>query len=224
MLTPAIKVLIVDDHPAVRLGLAEILRKFSDITVIGTAGSGMEALQLCSHATPDVAIVDIFMPVMDGLETMTTIQELYPNVKLIALTHSEREEDIINAMELGALGYLLKNADIDTIHDGIRAAHQGRNVLSAEVLETLIRAKTTPRPHPDNQLTEREFEVLHLMAQGKKNAQIAETLVITLSTVKFHASMIFKKLEVESRTEAVVKALEMGITTRGAPNVPGEPR
>jgi len=215
MPSPTVKVLIVDDHPTVRLGLAEILRKFPDITICGAVGSGTEALELCSHSLPHVAIVDVFMPVMDGIETMTAIRELYPSIKVIALTHSEREDHILSVMELGASGYLLKNADIDMIYDGIRAAYQGRNVLSSEALEALIRAKTAPRPHPDNQLTERETEVLHLMAQGKKNAQIAQKLVITLSTVKFHASMIFKKLGVESRTEAVVKALEMGITSRG---------
>lgn len=206
-----IKVLIVDDHPAVRHGLAAVLNKFDDISVIGVAAHGAKALDLCRQNAPDVALIDMLMPQMDGVETITAMKADFPDVAAIMLTHSDRNEAVVKAMDAGAIGYLVKDAEVTEIADAIRAAAAGKRTLSPEALEALIRARTTPQPHPDNQLTDRELDVLRLMARGLKNPEIAEALIISLSTVKFHIGMIFKKLDVSTRTEAVVKALQDGL-------------
>lgn len=203
----SIRTIIVDDHPAVRFGLEAVLNKFEDITVVGVAESGEKALGLCSQHTLDVALVDMFMPGMDGIETVKAIHHEYPGIKLLMLTHADQVEVITDVLNAGAMGYLVKNAEIHTIADAIRSAAAGRRVLSPEALEAVIRAQTTPQAHPDNQLTDRERDVLKLMVLGLKNPQIAEQLVITVSTVKFHISTIFKKLQVSTRTEAVVTAI-----------------
>lgn len=209
-----IRIIIIDDHPAVRLGLQAILNKFDDISVIGVAGECEQALNLCRQKPPDVALVDMFMPVMDGIETIKAIHAEFPQIAAIMLTHSDRDETIIQAMDAGAIGYLIKDAGIEEIASAIRAAAAGKRTLSPEALEAIIRHKTAPQPHPDNQLTDREREVLRLMVGGLKNPQIAKDLTVSLSTVKFHISMIFKKLDVKTRTEAVVKALDTGLVER----------
>lgn len=209
-----IHIIIVDDHPAVRLGLEAILNKFNDIAVIGVADSGQHALALCHREVPDVALVDMFMPHMDGIQTIQAMHQEFPQIRILVLTQSDRDETVVKAMDAGAMGYLVKDAEINAIADAIRAASQGKRTLSPGALEAIIRSKTAPQPHPDNQLTDREREVLHLMVKGLKNPQIAKELFVSLSTVKFHISMIFKKLEVTTRTEAVVKAIDSGIVDR----------
>lgn len=206
----AIKIIIVDDHPAIRLGLQEILNQLDDMTVVGVAENGKTALDLCQQDVPDVALIDLFMPGMDGIETIQAIQRAYPAISVIVLTHSARDDDVIRAIDAGATGYLVKDAEISEIAGAIRAAVAGRRALSPDALEALIRARTTP-PYPDEELSDREQQVLLLMARGMKNPQIAEQLNIALSTVKFHISTIFKKLKVKSRTEAVVRAIEAGL-------------
>lgn len=209
-----IRVLIVDDHPAVRLGLEALLSKFDDIEVIAVADSGDQALALCHQQIPDVALLDMYMPHMDGIATLKAIRSAYPTLQILMLTHSDKDESVIQALDAGALGYLLKKAEISAIADAIRAAAAGRRTLSPEALEAVIRARTTPPPPPDTQLTERELDVLRLMVQGYKNSEIADELVVALSTVKFHISTIFKKLEVQSRTEAVITAVNRGLVPR----------
>lgn len=209
-----IRVIIVDDHPAVRFGLQAVLAKLNGITIIGVADGGESALALCHQDAPDVALIDMFMPQMNGIETIKAIHSDFPHIALIMLTHSDRDETVLEAMDAGAIGYIVKDAEITDIANAIRAAAEGKRWLSPEALEALIRSKTAQQPHPDSQLTEREQQVLRLMVEGLRNPQIAETLVVSLSTVKFHTSMIFKKLNVNTRTEAVVKALESGLVDR----------
>lgn len=206
-----IQIIIVDDHPSVRYGLEAVLDKFEDITVVGVVDSGEKAVKLCEKLQPDVALIDVFMPRMNGIETTRILQTNYPDIKVIILTHSDSDEVVVSAMDAGAIGYLIKDAEIEDIADAIRAAGANKRTLSPGVLEAIIRAKTTPRPHPDNQLTDRELDVLRLMVTGLKNPQIAEELMVSLSTVKFHISAIFKKLDVRNRTRAVVKAMETGL-------------
>lgn len=207
----SIRVMIVDDHPAVRLGLEALLNKIEDIEVVAVAEGGEQALTLCQQQAPDVALLDMFMPHMDGIATLKAIRSAYPTMQMLMLTHSDKDEMVIQALDAGALGYLLKNAEINAIVDAIRAAAEGRRTLSPEALEAIIRARTAPPPLPDTELTERELDVLKLMAQGRKNTEIADELVVALSTVKFHISTIFKKLGVQSRTEAVIVAVNRGL-------------
>lgn len=207
----SLKLVIVDDHPAVRFGLESILNKFDDIRVVGVAEDGEQAVGLCGELQPDVALVDLCMPRMNGIETVRMLQASFPEISTIMLTQSDQDKNVVDAMDAGATGYLVKDAEISEIVEAIRAAARGRRTLSPEALEAIIRSKTAPQPHPDDQLSEREREVLHLMASGLKNPQIASELTVALSTVKFHISMIFKKLKVKTRTEAVVRAIELGL-------------
>jgi DNA-binding NarL/FixJ family response regulator len=206
-----INIILVDDHPSVRFGLEAVLNKFDDITVINVADSGQRALELCQTEQPDVAIVDLCMPGMSGLDTIRALHEQYPTIKLIVLTHADNNDMVAEALQAGAVGFLVKNAEIKDIANAIRSAVQNQRTLSPEALESIISAQTALFPHPDSTLTQRERDVLKLMAEGKKNPQIAKDLVITLSTVKFHVSSIFKKLGVETRTEAVVYAMKLGL-------------
>lgn len=209
-----VKLIIVDDHPAVRFGLESILNKFSDLEVLGTAESGETALALCQVTQPEVALIDMFMPQMDGVETTRAFTAQFPNVRIIILTQSDQDENVLRALEAGALGYLIKDTDISVIAEAIRNAALGKRTMSPSALEAVIRAKTGPVPPPGTQLTERELQILELLANGLTNREIAELLVISLSTVKFHTSVIFRKLDVQTRTEAVVKGLETGLVKR----------
>lgn len=210
-----IRVVIVDDHPAVRFGLEAVLNKHEDISVVGVAESGMRALELCRSLQPDVMIVDILMPHMDGIATIRTLHSAHPTVKLLALTQLNRDETVLNAMEAGAIGYLVKDTEIGAIVDAIRAAAMGKRTLSPSALDVLIRSRTLLN-HPANQLSDRETEVLSLMVKGLRNPQIAANLAISVSTVKFHISAIFKKLGVSTRTEAVIKAVENGLVNQAS--------
>ena len=207
-----IRVMIVDDHAVVRSGLAAFLSVFDDLHLVGEAGSGAEALQRCQEVDVDVVLMDLMMPEMDGAEATRRIRQACRGVQVIALT-SFREEDLVQgALEAGAIGYLLKNIAADELAAAIRAAHAGRPTLAPEATAALIHAATRPAP-PQYDLTPRELEVLALLVRGLNNPEIADKLVISRSTAKFHVSSILSKLGVSGRTEAVALALQEDLVT-----------
>lgn len=207
-----IRVMLVDDHLMVRRGLATFLMVFDDLQLAGEAESGEAAIELCPQVMPDVILMDMVLPAMDGATATRTILRQFPHIQVIALT-SYKEGDLVkNALEAGAIGYLLKDVSADDLARAIRAAHSGRGTLSPEAAQALVETTIQP-PAPDLNLTEREREVLDLMIDGLNNTQIAEKLVVSASTVKSHVSNILSKLGVASRTEAVALVLRSRIVS-----------
>jgi len=204
--TAPIRVMLVDDHTMVRRGLATFLKAFDDLVLAGEAGSGEEAIQLCGESLPDVVLMDMVMPDMDGATATRAIRQQFPQVQVIALTSFKEGELIRNALEAGAIGYLLKDVSADELVQAIRAAHAGRATLSPEAAQSLVQSVIQP-PDPGFDLTDREREVLTLMIEGLNNTQIAGSLSVSPSTIKSHVSNILSKLGVTSRTEAVTLSL-----------------
>lgn len=202
-----IRVMIVDDHTVVRSGLGAFIMAFDDLELVGEAGSGEEAVRLVDRVMPDVILMDLVMPGMDGAEATRAIRAGRPDVQVIALTSFKEDDLVQGVMQAGAIGYLLKNVSVDELASAIRAAHAGRPTLAPEAAQALIQA-ARHKPEPHFELTEREREVLALMIEGLNNPEIAERLVVSKSTVKFHVSSILMKLGVSSRTEAVALALK----------------
>jgi NarL family two-component system response regulator LiaR len=198
--------MLVDDHAMVRKGLATFLKVFDDLELAGEAESGAAAIKLCGEVLPDVVLMDMVMPEMDGAAATRVIREKYPQVQVIALTSFKEGELIKNALEAGAIAYLLKDVSADDLVWAIRAAHAGRATLSPEAAQSLVETANQP-PTPGLDLTEREHEVLALMVEGLNNTQIAGRLTVSPSTIKSHVSNILAKLGVASRTEAVTLAL-----------------
>ena len=202
----AIKVMIVDDHAVVRSGLSAFLLAFDDLEHVGDATGGAEAVSKCMSLRPDVVLMDLVMPEVDGAEATRRIKEACPEVQVIALT-SYKEDDLVQgALKAGALSYLLKNVTADELADAIRKAHAGRSTLAPEAAQVLIKAATEPAQ--DEGLTSRELEILRLMVHGDSNPDIAEKLFVSRSTVKFHVSNILMKLGTATRTEAVAVAVQ----------------
>jgi NarL family two-component system response regulator LiaR len=205
-----IRVLLVDDHTMVRRGLAAFLRVFDDLQLAGEAESGAAAIQLCAEVMPDVVLMDMVMPDMDGAAATRAIRQRFPQVQVIALTSFKEGDLVKNALEAGAIGYLLKDVSADELAEAIRAAHRGRATLSPEAAQALVEGASQP-PALGFDLTERELEVLTLMVEGLNNTQIAGRLTVSPSTIKSHVSNILSKLGVTSRTEAVTLALRSRI-------------
>jgi two-component system, NarL family, response regulator LiaR len=202
----AIKVMIVDDHAVVRSGLSAFLLAVDDLEHVGDATGGAEAVSKCMSLRPDVVLMDLVMPEVDGAEATRRIKEACPEIQVIALT-SYKEDDLVQgALKAGAISYLLKNVTADELADAIRKAHAGRSTLAPEAAQVLIKAATEPAH--DEGLTSRELEVLRLMVHGDSNPDIAEKLFVSRSTVKFHVSNILMKLGTATRTEAVAVALQ----------------
>jgi two-component system, NarL family, response regulator LiaR len=205
-----IRVMLVDDHAMVRRGLATFLKIFDDLQLAGEAESGEAAIQLCAEVLPDVILMDMVMPDMDGAAATRAIRQQFPQVQVIALTSFKEGDLVKNALEAGAIGYLLKDVSADELAGAIRSAHAGRATLSSEAAQALVETANQP-PAPGLDLTERELEVLALMVEGLNNTQIAGRLTVSSSTIKSHVSNILSKLGVASRTEAVTLALRSGI-------------
>ncbi len=204
-----IRVIVVDDHTVVRSGLAALLYAYDDLELVGEAADGEEAVRLCMRLQPDVVLMDLIMPRMDGPTATRAIREQFPNVQVLVLTSFKEDNLVHDALKAGAIGYLLKNVTPNELANAIRAASRGRTTLAPEAAEVLIHAAThNDTPAVGHDLTEREREVLDLMVKGMDNKKIAEILVVSNSTVKFHVSNILSKLYATSRTEAVVIAIQ----------------
>jgi len=201
-----IRVMLVDDHAMVLRGLATFMMVFDDLQLVGEAENGEAAIQLCAEVLPDVILMDMVMPDMDGATATRLIRKQCPKVQVLALTSFKEELLVQSALQAGAIGYLLKDISADELAQAIRAAHAGRATLSPEAAQALVHAASRP-PAPGLDLTERERVVLALMVEGLNNTQIAERLTVSPSTVKSHVSNILSKLGISSRTEAVAIAV-----------------
>jgi NarL family two-component system response regulator LiaR len=199
--------MIVDDHEIVRSGLASFLRVVADLELVGEAASGEEAVRLCQRVQPNVVLMDMVMPGLDGVTTTRTLREKCPSTRVIALTSFPEEDLIQRALEAGATGYLLKNVGVAELAYAIRAAHADKPVLAPEAAQALIQRARRPSP-PGHDLSPRELEVLRLLTGGLSNRAIAEQLTISPSTVDFHVSNILGKLGAATRTEAVAIAVQ----------------
>jgi two-component system, NarL family, response regulator LiaR len=214
-----IRVVIVDDHSMVRRGLATILKLKPGLELVGEASNGKEALELCSHIQPDVVLMDLIMPEMDGPSATRAIRARWPHIQVVALTSFQEKELVREALEAGAIAYLLKNVTADDLNAAIREAHAGRSTLAPEAIQALIHAD--PPPHVSSggaaeafDLTPREQEVLALLIQGLTNPEIADRLVVSRSTAKAHVSNILSKMGVSNRAEAISLALQYASTKR----------
>jgi NarL family two-component system response regulator LiaR len=201
-----VRVMIVDDHAVVRSGLSAFLLAYDDLEFVGEAGGGAEAVAKCRALSPDVVLMDLVMPEIDGAEATRLIREECPDVQVIALTSYKEEELVQGALKAGAIAYLLKNVSAEELANAVRAAHAGRPTLAPEAAQVLIKAATHAE-QPDRGLTGRELEILQLMVNGLSNPDIAKKLWVSRSTVKFHVSNILMKLGASSRTEAVSMAI-----------------
>lgn len=209
-MTSPIRVMIVDDHTMVRRGLTTFLKVFDDLELVGEAADGETAVQLCGELLPDVILMDLLMPDVDGISATRLIRERYPAVQIIALTSFKEEALVQSALRAGVVGYLLKDVLADELAQAIRAAHVGRGTLSPGIVQAMTRADGQPAP-PGHDLTERELEVLSLLVAGLGNNEIAEKLVVSPATIKSHVSNILAKFGVASRTEAATIAVRQGL-------------
>lgn len=202
-----IRVMLVDDHAVVRSGLGAFLMVYPDLDLVGEAESGEEAVARAALLQPDVILMDLVMPGMDGVTATRNIRQKYPDIQVVALTSYKEENMIQGALQAGAIGYLLKNVSANELASAIRSAFNKRMTLSSEAAQALVQSASHTVPGSDD-LTEREREVLRHMADGLSNAEIAELLVVSPSTVKFHIANIFSKLGVDNRVSAVSLALQ----------------
>jgi two-component system, NarL family, response regulator LiaR len=202
-----IRILLVDDHAVVRSGLGAVLLSYDDMVLAGEAANGEEAVRLCRTLNPDVVLMDLMMPVMDGVTATRTIHDRQPEIRIIALTSFGERELVEGALKAGATGYLLKTVSAAELIEAIKGAAAGKTTLSPEAAQILVQNLKQPKTD-SHDLTEREQEILALLVDGLPNHDIAEKLVVSQSTVKFHVSNILSKLGVATRTEAVALALK----------------
>ncbi len=207
-----IRLVVVDDHALFRAGLVSLLSEMPEFKVVGEAQDGKEAIDVVQLVHPDVILLDVNMPVMDGLETVTALRKMDKKPRIIMLTISKRDDDLFGAIQAGAEGYLLKNAEPEELRSGIISVFEGKSVLSPEVTRKVMQAVASMQSYtPDAGLSRRELEVLDCLAQGKTTLQIASDLYVSENTVKTHVRHILDKLEAANRAEAVSKATQMGI-------------
>lgn len=211
-----ITVLLVDDHSMIRMGLRAYFATLADIAVVAEASSGEEAVKAATQHAPDVALMDLMMPGMDGVEATRQLKGASPRTQVIVLTSYHDDEHIFPAIQAGALSYLLKDVDPDELADAVRRAHAGEAVLNPRVAARVVQEMRGEREtfNPFTELTEREMEVLRLIADGMSNGEIAEQLVIAEKTVKSHVTNILSKLHLADRTQAAVYAWREGIVRR----------
>ena len=207
--TNPIRVMIVDDHVMVRTGLATILKVSPDLKLVAEANDGQEAVDLCEQTQPDVILMDVVMPKMDGVTATRIIRERWPQVQIIAVTSFQEKELVQDILAAGAIGYLLKNVSMNDLTAAIRAAYAGQTTLAPEATQVLLQAARARHtgPEPGHDLTPREREVLTLLVEGLNNPQIGERLNISVTTARSHVSNILSKLGVSNRAEAITLAL-----------------
>lgn len=205
-----IRILVADDHYVVRQGLAALLVARNGMQVVGEAAAGKEAVDLARTLLPDVILMDMIMPGMDGPEAIALIKQENPNARILVLTSFSESKQVAAAIQAGALGYLLKDSSPDDLLHAIRSVHRGSLVLTQDLAFKLMQAQ--PAPVTDERLTERETDVLRLLAQGQSNQEIAFNLHISMTTVRSHVSNILMKLDVSNRTQAALVAQERGLT------------
>jgi NarL family two-component system response regulator LiaR len=205
--------MIVDDHGVVRRGLTAYLKNQYDLDLVGEAQDGQEALHVCEQVEPDVILMDLVMPELGGTAATRLIRKRWPWVQVIALTSFKERDLVRDALDAGAISYLLKNVSGSELAEAIRAAHAGRSILAPEAVEALVQP-AAPTSDLGRDLTRREREVLALLAKGLTNPEIAERLVISHSTVKVHVSHILAKLEASNRGEAIALAIQHGLVPR----------
>jgi NarL family two-component system response regulator LiaR len=205
-----IRVMVVDDHTVVRRGIRYSLLAFDDIELVGEARSGQEAIRVCLELQPDVILMDMMMPGMDGATTTRTLRQHHPQTQVIALTSFQEGNLVQDALRAGAISYLLKDVQMDELAEAIRSAHGGRPTLAPEAAQALAEVAARPSP-PGGDLTPREREVLALIVEGKSNMEIARDLGVSLSTARFHVSTIIDKLGVANRTQAATLAVKLGL-------------
>ncbi len=200
-----IRVIIVDDHPVVRFGLSAIIALQPDMVVVGEAGAGDQACEVCAQKPADVVLMDLRLPRLSGVEAIRAIRKSQPNLRFIVLTTYDGDEDITRALEAGAHSYLLKGMTHDDLAAAIRKVHSGVKYIPSPVSRTLAGRPPGPRLSP------RELQVLELIARGRSNKQIGDSLGISEATVKWHVNIILSRLSVSDRTQATVAALQRGI-------------
>jgi DNA-binding NarL/FixJ family response regulator len=208
-ISQTIKLLLVDDHTVVRQGLKMVLSLEDDLSIIGEAGDGQEALEQVARLSPQVVLMDLLMPVMDGVTAIRNIKQMYPEVEIVALTSVLEDRLVIDAVEAGAAGYLLKETGPDELVEAIRAAAKGEVRMHPKVQKRLVKEVRTPEMRES--LTERETETLRLVAKGLANKEIAEIMQVSEVTVKTHVSSILSKLNLSSRTQAALFAIKEGL-------------
>jgi DNA-binding NarL/FixJ family response regulator len=212
-ITP-LRLVVVDDHSLFRRGLISLLVDMPEFQVVGEAGNGQEAIEILADLQPDIVLLDLNMPVMDGIETVTAIRSYSKDQRILMLTISQDDEDLLAAIRAGADGYLLKNTEPDELRKALLRLNQGQSVLSPEVTAPVLRALARSSQIPKVLLSDRELEVMHCLAEGQTTLQIANRLFISENTVKTHVRHILEKLEASNRTEAVSKAIQMGLIQR----------
>lgn len=210
-----VRVMVVDDHTLFRRGLVSLLSEFPDLEIVAEAGDGSQALDLIALNKPDVILMDLNMPVMDGIDTLAAIHELHLPVRILMLTISREDEDLIAAIRLGADGYLLKNTEPEELRKSILRVASGQAVLSPEVTAPILHALSKKYVDPQPPLvSDRELEVLGCLSEGLTTIQIGQRLFISENTVKTHIRHILEKLNASNRTEAVSKAVQLGLIKR----------
>jgi NarL family two-component system response regulator LiaR len=205
-----IRILLVDDHALVRSGLKNFIYGYEWMEPVGEASNGQEAVEFCRSNPVDVILMDMVMPVMDGVQATRQILEQNPSIKIVILTSFLEQDMVQQALRAGAIGYILKNVSADDLAKAIRSAYEGHSTLAPEATEALVQA-TRNQHQPGADLTEREREVLSYLAMGFSNSEISHKLSVSLATVKFHLSNIYTKLGVNNRVEAVTTALEFNL-------------
>jgi two-component system NarL family response regulator len=200
-----IRVLVVDDHPVVRQGLIGMLEEASDIVIVGQGRNGHEAIAVFQQQQPDVTLMDLRMPEMEGVAAITVICNEFPNARIIVLTTYDTDEEIYRGLRAGAKGYLLKDSEPEELLTAIRTVNRGQQYIPPNVAAKLVQRMTGP------ELSDRELEVLQLIGQGMSNQEISTALTISESTVKTHVNRILSKLDVKDRTQAAILALKRGI-------------